>query len=373
MAKPVNKAFKVRLYPTPEQKVQINKTIGCSRWVYNHFLAWHIEVYKAEKRYVSYSECSAMLTQIKTTPGTEWLAEVDKFALQNSLKDLDKAYKNFFEGKAKFPRFKSKHGPKQSYQTNLTNNNIRLDAKHHRIKLPKLGWVKYAVDGREIPDQIVNVTVSRTPSGKYFASILCKAIVKPLPLKPGEIGIDLGLKQFAILSNGEVIENPKYYVKAQKKLAKLQRILSKKQKGSNNCEKARLKLARQHEKVKNQRRDFQHKLSKRLMVENQVIGLEDLRIKNMVKNRKLAKAISDAGWGEFRRMVEYKAAWYGRTVVIIDSFYPSSKLCGKCGTNNAMLTLAEHKWQCPVCRTVHDRDKNAAKNILTEAKRILVS
>jgi len=183
----------------------------------------------------------------------------------------------------------------------------------------------------------------------------------------------LGLKQFAILSNDEVIENPKCYVKAQKKLTQLQRAHSKKEKGSKNREKARLKLARQHEKVKNQRRDFEHKLSKRLVVENQVISMENLRIKNMVKNRKLAKAISDAGWGEFRRMIEYKAVWYGRTVVIIDSFHPSSKLCGKCGAKNAMLTLSDRKWQCPVCSTIHDRDKNAAKNILSEAKRILVS
>lgn len=369
----VDRAYKVRLYPTPDQQIQINKTIGCTRWVYNHFLAWNIEIYKAEKRYMSYSECSAMLTQIKATSGTQWLSEVDKFALQNSLKDLDEAYKNFFQGRTQSPNFKSKRGPKQSYQTNLTNNNIRIDAKQHRLKLPKVGWVEYAVDGREIPDYIINVTISRTPSGKYFASILCKTNIDPLPLKPDEIGIDLGLKQFAILSNGEVIENPRYYVKAQKKLARLQRSHSKKKKGSNNRNKARLKVARQHEKVKNQRRDFQHKLSKRLIDENQVIGLEDLRIKNMVKNRKLSKAISDAGWGEFRRMVEYKAAWHSRTVVTIDSFYPSSKLCSNCGTKNAMLTLSDREWQCPVCRTVHDRDKNAANNILAEAKRILAS
>lgn len=312
-----------------------------------------------------------MLTQIKATSGTEWLADVDKFALQNSLKDLDESYKNFFEGRSGYPKFKSKRGPKQSYQTNLTNNNIRIDSKHHRVKLPKIGWVEYAADGREIPGEIINITVSRTPSGKYFASILCQVKIKPLKITTGEVGIDLGLKKFAILSNDEVIENPKYYVKAQEKLAKMQHAHSKKKKGSKNREKARLQVARQYEKVANQRRDFQHKLSKRLVDENQVISMEDLRIKNMVKNRKLAKAISDAGWGEFRRMVEYKAAWYGRTVIIIDSFYPSSKLCGKCGTKNVMLTLSDREWQCPVCGTIHDRDKNAAKNILAEGKRIL--
>lgn len=373
MTEPVKKAYKVRLYPTPKQETQFNKTIGCARWVYNHFLAWHIEVYKAEKRYLSYSQCSEMLTQIKATPGTEWLAEVDKFALQNSLKDLDESYKNFFEGRAGYSRFKSKHGTKQSYQTNLTNNNIRVDVKHHRIKLPKVGWVEYVIDGRKITGDIINVTVSRTPSGKYFASILCEAAIETLTPSDKEVGIDMGLKKFAILSNDEVIENPRYYVKAQKKLAGLQRAHSKKKKGSKNREKARLKVARQHEKIANQRRDFQHKLSKKLVNENQVISMEDLRIKNMVKNHKLAKAISDAGWGEFQRMVEYKSTWYGRAFVKVDSFYPSSKLCNKCDTKNAMLTLSDREWQCPVCRTIHDRDKNAARNILAEGKRILAS
>lgn len=370
MTDPANKAFKVRLYPTPDQQVQINRTIGCTRFVYNHFLARHIEVYKTENRYLKYTESSLILTHLKTTTDTKWLADVDKFALQNSLKNLDKSYKNFFEGRASYPKFKSKRSSNQSYQTNLTNNNIRLDLKLDRIKLPKVGWVEYAADGR-IPGDIINVTVSKTPSGKYFASILCEVTIESLPVNSAEVGIDLGLKKFAILSNDEVVENPKYYVKAQHKLARLQRAHAKKKKGSANRKKARVRVARQHEKVANQRRDFQHKLSKKLVNENQIISMEDLRIKNMVKNRKLAKAISDTGWGEFRRMVEYKSAWYGRTVVIIDSFYPSSKLCGKCGTKNAMLTLSDREWQCPTCSTVHDRDKNAARNILAEGKRIL--
>jgi len=369
----VNKAFKVRLYPTLEQQTQINKTIGCSRWVYNHFLAQRIEVYQTEKRTLSYSQCSTILTELKEAPETKWLAEVDKFALQNSLRDLDTAFVNFFEGRAGFPKFKSKRGPKQSYRTNFTNDNIRIDKEHHRLKLPKVGWVKYAADGREIPDNIINVTVIKTSSNKYFASILCEVVIEPLPPGGKEVGIDMGLKKFAILSTGEIIENPRYYIKAQKKLARLQRSLSRKKKGSKNYEKARLKVARQHEKVANQRRDFQHKLSKRLVIENQVICMEDLQIKNMVKNRKLAKAISDAGWGEFQRMVKYKAAWYGRKYVEVDSFYPSSKLCEKCGTKNAMLTLSDREWQCPVCGAIHDRDLNAARNILAEGKRILAN
>lgn len=371
LLKLVEKAFRVRLYPTQGQQVQFNKTFGCSRWVYNHFLARRIKAYQTEKRTLNYNQCSAILTKLKEAPETKWLAEVDKFALQNSLRDLDAAFVNFFEGWAGFPKFKSKREPKQSYQTNFTNDNIRIDKERHLLRLPRVGWVKYAADGWEIPDNIVNTAVTRTPSGKYFASILCQVPVEPLQPADKEVGVDMGIKKFAILSTGEVIKNPKYYVKAQKKLARLQRALAKKKKGSKNREKARLKVARQHEKVANQRRDFQHKLSKRLVVENQVISMEDLRIKNMVKSQKLAKAISDAGWGEFQRMVEYKSAWYGRVFVKVDTFYPLSRLCKKCGTKNPMLTLSDREWQCLACGTIHDRDINAARNILAEGKRIL--
>ena len=371
MAETVSKTFKVRLYPTPEQQVLFNKTFGCARWVYNHFLERRTEVYRAEGRCMGYVECSEELTRLKGSPDTEWLAEVDKFALQNSLRDLDAAFVNFFEGRAGHPRFKSKHAPRQSYRTNSTNGNIRVDGERGLLRLPKVGWVKFAADGRDIPDSVVNVTVVRTSSGRYFASVLREALVEPLPAAGGEVGVDLGLKKFAVLSTGEVVENPKYYIKAQEKLVKLQRALSRKKKGSKNYEKARLKLARQHEKVANQRRDFLHKLSKRLVVENQVISMEDLQVKNMVKNRRLAKAISDAGWGEFQRMVEYKSMWYGRTFVKVDPFFPSSKKCSECGSINPMLTLSDREWQCPVCGAVHERDSNASINILAEGKRLL--
>ena len=285
------------------------------------------------------------------------------------------AFTNFFEGRAGAPapagrpRFKSRREPQQTYQTNFTNNNIRV--KGSRLKLPKLGWVEFAADGRKIPESIINVAVMRTSTGKYYASILCQVEVKPLPAVEGKIALDLGLKLFAVPSSGEPIENPKYFVKAQKKLAKLQRRLAKKEKGSKNREKARLKVARQHEKIANQRRDFLHKQSKRIVFENQVVVLEDLAVKNMVKNRALAKAISDASWGEFRRMIEYKSKWYGRTVVIVDRFFASSKLCNVCHEKNPMLTLSDREWKCAVCGTVHERDHNAAVNLLAEGLRIL--
>jgi putative transposase len=373
MTELVNKAFKVRLYPTPEQQTLLSKMFGCARWVYNHFLERRTEAYKTDGCCIGYNECSEELTRLKVSPDTRWLREADKFALQNSLRDLDAAFVNFFEGRAVYPKFKSKRALKQSYRTNYTNGNICIDKKRGFLKLPKVGWVKYAVDGRDIPENILNVTVTKTSSSKYFASVLCKVAIEPLSLAENEVGVDLGLKKFAILSTGETVENPKYYVRAQKKLVRLQRALSRKKKGSKNYEKARLKLSRQHEKVANQRRDFQHKLSKRLVVENQVISMEDLRVKNMVKNRKLAKAISDAGWGEFQRMVEYKSAWYGRTFVKVNPFFPSSRLCSKCGNINPMLTLSDREWQCPVCGAVHDRDVNAADNILAEGKRLLAS
>jgi len=364
-----DRAYRVRMYLKPKQESMANRIIGCTRWAYNHFLEWHQEIYKAENRYLGYRESSEMLTLIKHSPDTQWLEEADKFALQNSLRDLQAAFTNFFEGRAKYPRFKSRREPEQTYRTNFTNKNIRV--KGNRLKLPKLGWVTFAADGREIPESIVNVTVTRTSTGKYYASILCQVEIEPLPATDSKIALDLGLKQFAIPSQGEAIENPKYFAKAQKKLAKLQRQLAKKKKGSKNREKARQKVARQHEHVANQRRDFLHKESKRIVVENQVIVLEDLAVKNMVKNRCLAKAISDAAWGEFRRMIEYKAMWYGRTVVIVDRFFASSKLCNVCNEKNAMLTLSDREWKCPICATVHNRDRNAAANLLAEGLRIL--
>ncbi len=367
------KAYRLRLYPTAEQKTLIDKTIGCARYVYNKFLAARMELYKAEKKSLSYNQCSAGLTVMKQEEETSWLQEVDKFALQNSLRDLDKAYANFFQGRARFPRFKKKHGKKQSYRTNFTHGNIAVNLECRTIKVPKLGWVEFRTDKllKKFPEKILNATVRRTASGEYYVSVVCKTEVELLPSVGTAIGVDLGIKDLGVLSTGEHILNPRHYRKAEQKLIRLQRAYARKENGSKNQEKARLKVARQHEKVANQRKDLLHKFSSKLIRENQVVCIEDLSVKNLIRNRKLAKSIQDAGWGMLHAMLDYKARWYGRVVVTVGRFYPSTKTCHVCGHTVPMLTLDVRSWQCPVCRTVHDRDENAAINILNEGLRIL--
>ncbi len=282
------KAFKFRLYPNKKQEEQLAKTFGCTRFVYNYYLAKRIELYKLEQKSMNYNACSADLTNLKKEK--EWLKEIDKFALQNSLKDLDKAYQNFFREIKKsnkeqgFPKFKSKHNNKHSYRTTFTNNNIEI--RENKIKLPKLGLVKFA-KSREIQGRILNCTITKTCSGKYFISICCTNVeIEKYNNNDNIIGIDLGIKDFAICSNGEIIANPKYLSKLEKKLKREQRKLSKKKKGSKNRNKQRIKLNIVHEKIVNQRNDFLHKTSTRLIKENQIICLEDLNVKGMVKNHK---------------------------------------------------------------------------------------
>lgn len=357
----VKRAYRFRFYPTPVQENILARTFGCARFAYNYMLRLRTDAWHRRQERVGYHETSAALTALKKTSEYAWLSEVSSVPVQQSLRHLQTAFANFFARRAKYPSFRRKDGVQSA---EYTTSAFKWDGQS--LKLAKMDAPLAIRWSRTLPKgaKPTTVTISKDTAGRYHVSILCDDAVSLKPKAQGEVGIDLGLTHFAILSSGEKIAAPKTFRRHETKLARLQRRLAKKQKGSARRAKAKLKVAKLHTKIADARRDFLHKLSTRVINENQVIAIESLAVRNMQKNRPLAKAISDASWSEFVRQVTYKAQWYGRTLISIDRWYPSSKRCSDCGHTVAKIPLNVREWTCPECGAIHDRDVNAARNVL---------
>jgi putative transposase len=365
----VKRAYKYRFYPTPEQKTELNRTFGCVRKVYNMALEARTTAWYQEQRRVSYVETSAMLTAWKRDPDMEFLSEVSCVPLQQGLRHLQTGFVNFWQKRAKYPQFKSKRKSRASAE--YTRSGFRW--RDGRLTLAKMTQPLAVVWSRPLPEgaEPSTVTVSRDPAGRWHVNMLCEATVEPLPPNGVTVGVDAGITSLVTLSTGEKVSNPRHEKRDRARLAKAQRRLARKQKGSQNRAKARVKVAKVYARITDRRRDHLHKLSTRIIRENQTVVIEDLTVRNMVRNRSLARVISDASWSEFRSMLEYKADWYGRNLVVVDRWYPSSKTCSACGHMAASMPLSVRTWTCTTCGTRHDRDVNAAKNIRAEGLSVL--
>ena len=358
-----NKTYKFRIYPTSEQEILLAKHFGCTRFVYNHFLNERKEQYQKEKKSDNYYAQAKSLTEIKKRGETEWLKEVNSQTLQFALRALDTAFLNFFRGNAQFPKFKSR---KHKNTFTIPQFGSISDGLLH---IPKFkNGIKIKLH-RYIVGKVGKMSISKTPTGKYYVSVFTEQVIDEIPKTGKQVGIDLGIKDFVITSDNKKFKNNRYTKKYAKQLKKAQQHLSRKQKGSNGFEKQKLKVAKIHEKIANCRLDTLHKVSKQLVSEYDVIVCEDLNVKGMIKNHRLSKHITDASWGNFITLLHYKCNWYGKELIKVNRFYPSSKVCGECGWINQNLKLSDREWTCSSCGIVHDRDVNAGRNILKEGLR----
>jgi putative transposase len=376
--KKIFKTYKFRLYPNKEQEILLNKTFGCTRFLFNKMLAERKLVYKTLKDDKEKLYKHKYTTEKKFKSEYEWLKEADAIALQQSRVDLDTAYKNFFKslsGKRKckkigFPKFRSKKDNRQTFRTINVNNNIDIVFENKKLKLPKLKWTKYS-DNRQFNGIIRNVTIEKTPTGKYFACILVEEFIDTkihqVNSDSKAIGLDYDSKNLYTSNENQVAGYPRFYRKYERKLVKEQRKLAKKQKGSSRRNTQRVKVARVHKKIVNSRKDFQQKLSTQIVKDYDIIGVETLNMIGIARSLNLAKSTLDNSWGSFVNMLEYKCEWYGKHLVFADKFYASTKTCSNCGYKNTELTLADREWDCPICHIHHNRDVNAGINLMNNA------